>query len=177
MEVAQRTIPFSTYDLAAQYTDPIRLPTWKRAVLRGATKIGSLLQGQVVRILDEQSKRLSERAMAVRALAEEIRNAAAGDQELDHEDRLRAKLEHAEAEILLAVGRLDNLEATDGLEPMLSAAARCTASARAVHVALRELKGAIQAHDANISALKRAATKPATTAAELESQLDAAFGN
>lgn len=177
MEAAQRLVPFSAYDLANEYARAPRLSVYKRAVMKiSRVGVGALLERALTRTFEGFSKRLSERALAIHALVEEIRSGDPSDAEIDPEDVLRRKLDVVEADFASIAEDIEKFPRYGARVLAAEAAERCKLSARAGAAAVRELKGAIQAHDANVAVLRRAARFPARTSADLDAQLSDVFG-
>lgn len=177
MEAAQRLVPFSAYDLANEYARAPRLSVYKRVVMKASrVGVGALLERALTRTFDGFSRRLSERALAIHALVEEIRSGDPSDAEIDPDDDLRRKLDIVEADFASIADDVEKLSRYGARVLAPEAAERCKLSARAAAAEVRELKGAIQAHDANVAALRRAARRAAQTPIDLDAQLDDAFG-
>lgn len=120
----------------------------------------------------------AQRAVWFRGAQADLENTPIGRQ-LDPEDRLRASLDRMEvglAEIAGASQRLaKDTDAIRGRRGMFSAALlRLAASAVEMRKEVRHFKGALQAHDANVDAIRRA-RRICSSLSELDEALDTAL--
>lgn len=177
MEAVQKLIPFSTHDLAEQYARIPRLPWWARIALSVArVGIGTLAERSLNQAFDQLSRKLAERAMAVHTLVESIRSGDPADTEIDQNDEIRGQLDGLERELSEWSERISAVPVFEGRALAADASARCVDSARALRLAARELKGAIQAHDANVETLRRVRRDSARSLEEFDEQFSDACG-
>lgn len=172
MEAAQKLVPFTAHDLVEQYARVPRMPWWASVGLKVARiGISALLEHTLNRAYDQLSRRISERAMATQALVDTIRGGEPADVEIDADDALRERLDQVERDLAEMTEILQGMPRFEDRVLASAAADRCVLSVRAFASAARELKGAIQAHDANVATIQRVSRNAARTAEELEKQL------
>lgn len=180
-------LPFGMGDLVRQCAGAVALvsPHSLALALRFAPGAAlDLFSGHVVGRVDALARRLSASALSMEALLERIDSTPSAGAPLDPDDglyRLLRDLETNMREASATVRRewvgLD--VPASGRRAMIAAAVvRMVASLDMVAETARDLRGAIQAHDANVDAIlraSRASGRAATVPQELDAQLDDVF--
>ncbi len=164
--------------LFAQARTPLRLQLASLA-LRVAPGVAlDLIGRRLVKSLDRLAVRQSAIAVSLEGLIGRVLETPE-EAELDADDLLNGMLARFERTLrqsaveTRSIWQIAAPPVRSRREAIRLAALRIAVAAEAAADATRELRGAIQAHDANVSAMNRA-RRPAHTADELDAHLDAA---
>lgn len=175
MEAAASIGPFSTSAIVESYAHPPEMPLGWRVALWAATRVSTAFDSRLAIELEDFSKRLVERALAMHALRERIEAEEWPTEEIDPDDVARRAFDVAIQSLEELRERLAARPSRSGSDVLIDAKRRCGESVQTIIEEIKILRGAIQAHDANVTAQQRAAQKPARTPEEIDQQLDAAF--
>lgn len=169
-------LPFSTHELVLANAGAPRVSTWQQMMLSVSRFAPTtLIARYLARQLDTLAQSASGKALVLRGIADQIRERECMEGYIDADDALRALLDGLEADLVSLAALKISLPPGGVNDEVNNAARRFEQSANAAVAEVRDLKGVIQAHDANVEALQRVLRTPATTAGELAHCLDELF--
>ena len=140
--------------------------------------LGDLFAGMALAFLNRHARWFAHRAVWFRGAQADLENLPLG-RLLDPDDHLRTSLDRMESGLAEIVGASQRLaketEIIRGRRGMFSAALlKLAAAADEMRQEVRHFKGALQAHDANVDAIRRA-RRICSSPSELDEALDIAL--